>query len=126
MIVYVHIFLFQLLYFLQWSKAVSKVNNKVAKILDLLLDCLRRGRLKNYKDSVRGGKGSGCQLRHWLALLKIKKMKKSMMKISPLTVKALDTMMDLLAAMMPPWPLSAMVIRANSSHNLCDAPLRVL
>jgi hypothetical protein len=35
-------------------------------------------------------------------------------------------MMELLAAMMLPWPLSAMVIRANSSHNLCDAPLRVL
>jgi hypothetical protein len=114
MIVYVHIFLFQLLYFLQWSKAVSKVNNKVAKILDPLLDCLRRGRQKNYKDSVRGRKGSGCQLRHWLALLKTKKMKKSMTKISPLTAKALDMMMELLAAMMPPWPLSAMVIRANS------------
>jgi hypothetical protein len=106
--------------------AVSKVNNKVAKILDLLLDCLRRGRQKNYKDFVRGGKDSGCQLRHWLALLKIKKMKKNMMKISPLTVKALDMMMELLAAMMLPWLLSAMVERANSSHNLCDAPLRVL
>jgi hypothetical protein len=47
----------------------------------------------------------------------------SMMKISPLTVKALDMMMELLATMMPPWLLSAMVIRANSSHNLCDAPL---
>jgi hypothetical protein len=27
-----------------------------------------------------------------------------------------------LATMMPPWLLSVMVIRANSSHNLCDAP----
>jgi hypothetical protein len=45
-----------------------------------------------------------------------------MMKISPLTVKALDMMMELLATMMPPWLLSVMVIRANSSHNLSDAP----
>jgi hypothetical protein len=111
-----------LLYFLQWSKAVGKV----AKILDPLLDCLRRGRQKNYKDFVRGGKCSGCQLRHWLALLKIRKMKKSMTKISPLTAKAPDMMMELLAAMMPPWPLSVMVIRANPSQNLWDAPLRVL
>jgi hypothetical protein len=53
-------------------------------------------------------------------------MKKSMMKILPLTAKALDMMMELLATMTPSWLLSAMVIRANSSHNLCDAPLRVL
>jgi hypothetical protein len=119
-------FYFSCYIFYKWSKAVSKVNNKVVNILDLLLDCLRRGKLKKYKGSVRGGKGSGCQHRHWLALLKIKKMKKSMMKILPLTVKALDTMMELLAAMMLPWPLSAMVISANPSHNLCDAPLRVL
>jgi hypothetical protein len=117
-------FYFSCYTFYKWSKAVSKVNNKVVKILDILLDCLRRGRLKKYKDSVRGRKGSGCQHRHWLALLKIKKTKKSMMKI--LTVKALDTMMELLTAMMPPWPPSAMVISANPSHNLCDAPLRVL
>jgi hypothetical protein len=41
---------------------VSKVNNKVAKIFDLLLTYLRRGRQKIYNDFVRGGIGSGCQL----------------------------------------------------------------
>jgi hypothetical protein len=49
-----------------------------------------------------------------------------MMKILPQTVKALDTMTEMLAAMMPLWPLLAMVIRANPSHNPCDAPLRIL
>jgi hypothetical protein len=63
---------------------------------------------------------------HRLALLKIKNTKKSMMKILPLTVKALDMMMELLAMMTPSWLLSAMVIRENSSNNLCDSTLRVL
>jgi hypothetical protein len=35
-------------------------------------------------------------------------------------------MMELLAMMTPSWLLSAMVIRENSSNNLCDSTLRVL
>jgi hypothetical protein len=116
-------FYFSCYTFYKWSKAVSKVNNKVVKILDLLLDCLRRGRLKKYKDSVRGGKGSGCQHRALASTAKDQEDEEVHDEDFALTVKALDTMMELLEAMMPPWPLSAMVISANPSHNLCDAPV---